>query len=101
MSTDSRRRSILLAGASGLAAACMPRLSREPSTASSPANDGADQRKGKNTMNIIETKDGTSLYYKDWGAGTPIVFSHGWPLSSDSWEAQMLYLAERGYRCVA
>jgi non-heme chloroperoxidase len=52
-------------------------------------------------MSTITTKDGTSLYYKDWGAGKPIVFSHGWPLSSDSWEAQMLFLAERGFRCVA
>jgi non-heme chloroperoxidase len=52
-------------------------------------------------MNTITTKDGTSLYYKDWGAGKPVVFSHGWPLSSDSWEAQMLFLAEHGYRCIA
>jgi non-heme chloroperoxidase len=51
--------------------------------------------------NTIVTKDGTSLYYKDWGTGKPVVFSHGWPLSSDSWEAQMLYLAEHGYRCIA
>jgi non-heme chloroperoxidase len=52
-------------------------------------------------MNTITTKDGTSLYYKDWGAGKPVVFSHGWPLSSDSWEAQMLFLAEHGFRCIA
>ena len=52
-------------------------------------------------MSTITTKDGTSLYYKDWGAGKPVVFSHGWPLSSDSWEAQMLHLAERGFRCIA
>lgn len=52
-------------------------------------------------MGTISTKDGTQLYYKDWGSGPAIVFSHGWPLSSDSWESQMLYLAERGFRCVA
>jgi non-heme chloroperoxidase len=52
-------------------------------------------------MNTITTADGTSLYYKDWGKGPVVAFSHGWPLSSDSWEAQMLYLAERGFRCVA
>jgi non-heme chloroperoxidase len=52
-------------------------------------------------MGNIVTKDGTQLYYKDWGAGRPVVFSHGWPLSSDSWESQMLFLAERGFRCVA
>ena len=52
-------------------------------------------------MNTITTKDGTQIYYKDWGAGQPVVFSHGWPLSSDSWEAQMLFLASNGYRCIA
>ena len=52
-------------------------------------------------MSMITTKDGTSIYYKDWGTGRPVVFSHGWPLQSDSWEHQMLYLAARGYRCIA
>lgn len=52
-------------------------------------------------MNTITVKDGTTIYYKDWGKGQPIVFSHGWPLSSDAWEDQMLFLADRGYRCIA
>ena len=52
-------------------------------------------------MSTITTQDGTQIYYKDWGAGQPVVFSHGWPLSSDSWEAQMLFLANHGYRCIA
>jgi non-heme chloroperoxidase len=51
-------------------------------------------------MPTITTKDGTEIYYKDWGSGLPVVFSHGWPLSSDSWEAQMLFLASNGYRCI-
>jgi non-heme chloroperoxidase len=52
-------------------------------------------------MSTIKTKDGTEIFYKDWGSGPPIVFSHGWPLSSDAFEDQMFYLASRGYRCIA
>ena len=52
-------------------------------------------------MSFITTKDGTQIYYKDWGSGQPVVFSHGWPLSADAWEDQMVFLAERGYRCIA
>ncbi|HPF37729.1 MAG TPA: alpha/beta hydrolase [Phycisphaerae bacterium] len=52
-------------------------------------------------MPHIVTKDGTEIYYKDWGAGQPVVFSHGWPLSADDWENQMIFLAERGYRVIA
>ena len=52
-------------------------------------------------MSLITVKDGTQIYYKDWGKGQPVVFSHGWPLNSDSWEAQMMFLASLGYRCIA
>jgi non-heme chloroperoxidase len=52
-------------------------------------------------MSTITTTDGTRIHYKDWGAGRPLVFSHGWPLSADSWESQMLFLASKGYRCIA
>ena len=52
-------------------------------------------------MGTITTKDGASIYYNDWGKGQPIVFCHGWPLSSDSWEPAMLHVASNGYRAVA
>jgi non-heme chloroperoxidase len=52
-------------------------------------------------MSRIRTKDATKIYYKDWGAGQPVVFSHGWPLNADSWGSQMMFLASHGYRCIA
>ena len=52
-------------------------------------------------MNTITTKDGTHIYYKDWGKGQPVVFSHGWPLDADAWDAQMLFLGQHGYRVIA
>lgn len=52
-------------------------------------------------MGYLTVRDGTQLYYKDWGSGKPVVFSHGWPLSADAWEDQMLFLAAHGYRCIA
>lgn len=52
-------------------------------------------------MSTFTTRDGVELYYKDWGSGQPIVFCHGWPLNADSWESQMIFLADHGYRCIA
>jgi non-heme chloroperoxidase len=53
------------------------------------------------TQNTVTVNDGTQIYYKDWGKGQPIVFSHGWPLSADAWEDQMVFLGLHGYRCIA
>src|SRR5690242_19616676 len=58
-------------------------------------------RKEKIYMSTITVKDGTTIYYKDWGNGPVVTFSHGWPLSSDAWDGQMLFLAQNGFRAVA
>src|ERR1700751_4679146 len=56
---------------------------------------------GEGDMSFVKTNDGVEIFYKDWGEGQPIVFSHGWPLSADDWDAQMLFFLSRGYRVIA
>lgn len=107
MSTDSQltvtersRRDLLKAGA-GLAAALAAPLAAfasDPSTTTTPTPATGHKR---NDMSTITTRDGTSIYYKEWGSGQPVVFSHGWPLNADSWENQMMFLADKGFRCIA
>jgi non-heme chloroperoxidase len=60
-----------------------------------------DLRTASPTGSTVVTADGAEIFYKSWGTGPTIVFSHGWPLNSDSWESQMLFLAEQGFRCIA
>ncbi len=92
------RRAVLLAGAGLAAGACAAPTVTAPAAPRPTVPQPLDAIED---MNIITTSDGTRLYFKDWGKGPTVVFSHGWPLNSDSWESQMLYLAEHGYRCVA
>jgi non-heme chloroperoxidase len=98
---DISRRDLIVGGAATVAAfgLRMPLLADQPSPASTPAPHGDSQ--GENLMNVITTTDGTKIYFKDWGTGQPVVFSHGWPLTADAWDAQMLFLGEKGYRVIA
>ncbi|MBL8642768.1 MAG: alpha/beta hydrolase [Rhodospirillaceae bacterium] len=73
------------------AAAAALTLARPAAAADAPASTG----------NYVTVKDGTRIYYKDWGKGNPVLFSHGWPLTADSWESQMFHLANNGFRCIA
>jgi non-heme chloroperoxidase len=95
--THVTRRELLIGSACMVAAAAMPRLA----SAQHPTLSSSNSREGANTMSTVTTKDGTEIYYKDWGKGQPIVFSHGWPLSADDWDAQMLFFLSQGYRVIA
>ena len=102
--TDLTRRDVLALGGQLALAAALPlaladgaqAAASSASSASSPTHTlpGAP-------MSYVTTKDGTQIFYKDWGSGQPVVFSHGWPLSSDAWEDQMLFLGQNGFRVIA
>ena len=94
VSTDASRRRIMGAGFGLIAAGALPFA---PAVAAPPASPA----KGTMRSGSFAVKDGTQIYYKDWGSGQPIVFHHGWPLTSDEWDAQMLFFLANGYRVVA
>jgi non-heme chloroperoxidase len=96
------RRKLIFNGAAAMALASVSPApltfhSEPASAAAAPSN----SIQGENKMDTITTKDGTKIYFKDWGTGKPVVFSHGWPLSADAWDAQMLFLGQQGYRVIA
>ncbi len=98
------RREVLIGGLGGVAAAALSTSAfgaESHLTDKSRASHIDSREKGQRVMGIITTKDGTELYYKDWGKGPVVTFSHGWPLSSDAWDGQMFFLAEHGFRVVA
>ncbi|WP_374361601.1 alpha/beta fold hydrolase [Pseudoduganella danionis] len=92
---DQQRRTVMLGGVAALGALNFPFV------ATAATANQAHQFHGEKKMAYFKTKDGTDIYYKDWGSGQPVVFCHGWPLNSDSWESQMIFLAAQGYRCIA
>jgi non-heme chloroperoxidase len=96
-SYDSGRREVLLGGLTLAVTACA-----SGSELVRVANPGASNLlQGERRMGTITTKDGTSIFYKDWGKGQPIVFCHGWPLNSDAWDEQLMFFAANGYRAIA
>jgi non-heme chloroperoxidase len=97
---DVSRRAVVLGGLTATAAAQLPAAAFAQTT---PSNLASPSSTGSRTMSSITTKDGTEIFYKDWGprSAQPIVFHHGWPLSGDDWDTQMLYFLEHGYRVIA
>jgi non-heme chloroperoxidase len=98
---ETSRRSVIVGGAAMMAAFGLPMRSLADQTNPASASAQHANNQGEPRMNMITTKDGTTIYFKDWGTGRPVVFSHGWPLSADAWDAQMLFLGENGYRVIA
>jgi non-heme chloroperoxidase len=96
--SDISRRDVLMGGAAVLLASTLPLASNAESLNQSK---NRSHHTGDKQMNTITTKDGVTIYYKDWGKGEPIVFSHGWPLSADDWDTQMMFFLNHGYRVIA
>jgi non-heme chloroperoxidase len=99
---DPARRRVLAGAVALSAAGGLPSLSQAQqfSEPGSVSPESRNPLKGR-SMNTIITKDGTEIFYKDWGKGRPVVFSHGWPLTADAWEDQMVFLGQQGYRVIA
>ena len=96
---DPARRQLLAASLAAPLLAAIPLSASAKARGNASTSTNADTR--TDPMNHITTKDGTRIFYKDWGKGQPIVFHHGWPLSSDDWDAQMLFFLGQGYRVIA
>ena len=93
------RRNVLAGGA--LAAIAAGMSAARAVAAQSPASSSPSIPNGANTVNFITSKDGTPIYFKDWGRGPVVTFSHGWPLNADAWDGQMNFLAQNGFRVIA
>jgi non-heme chloroperoxidase len=98
--TQISRRNVLIGAAAAVTAMALPTAGVAASAKSVDSISSVREHR-RQSANTITKKDGTLIYYKDWGKGQPVVFSHGWPLTADAWESQMFYLASHGYRCIA
>ena len=94
--SDLSRRDVLLGAAAALLTSAVPSAAADLTGGSTSSFHPGDM-----IMDTISTKDGVTIFYKDWGTGQPIVFSHGWPLSADDWDAQMMFFLDRGFRVIA
>jgi non-heme chloroperoxidase len=99
--TSRRRMLSASAGMAGAMAAMSSLPAAAATTAGAPASGHTHGTGHHHGGNYVSAKDGTQIYFKDWGTGTPVVFSHGWPLCADAWDAQMLFLVNQGYRVIA
>jgi non-heme chloroperoxidase len=92
---------VLKAAAAAVSVAAMPLAAFATTKGATKIPVDSDHDNGDQPMNTVKTKDGIHIFYKDWGSGQPIVFSHGWPLSADDWDAQMMFFLNHGFRVIA
>jgi non-heme chloroperoxidase len=98
---DLTRRQVIVGTAASIVMMGMPAETALSETLGGSIKASTNHQEGETTVNTFKTKDGTTLYFKDWGTGPIVTFSHGWPLNADAWDAQMLFLGKQGYRVIA
>jgi non-heme chloroperoxidase len=96
-----RRRDVVIGGVGMAALASLSLAVHAAGDSTKNRGDSINKHLGEHSMNKVSTKDGVDIFYKDWGSGQPIVFSHGWPLSSDDWDPQMMFFLNSGFRVIA
>jgi non-heme chloroperoxidase len=95
------RRAVMLGGIAAISTPALVFAQTRPGAHAPSTPSNSHPQRSAQAMPMITTRDGTRLYYKDWGSGPPVLFSHGWPLNGDVWDEQMVFLASQGYRTIA